>query len=114
MKRFDQTFKLYAYKNKDRCDLSVRVHDTLVMTFKLTHSEFKHLLDNAETPEGVELNSAAHNFWYVLKKRSVNAVRITVAVAGVDFNFRIAYNDWDQLKKDYDVQMTTEQAWDNK
>ncbi len=114
MKRFGETFKLYSYKNRDRCDLSIRVHDTLVLTFKLTHGEFKQLLDNADTVDGVQLNSQAGNFWYVLKKKSVNAIRITVAIAGVDFNFRIPYNDWEELKRDYAIQMTSEQPWDNK
>lgn len=112
MKLFADAFKLYAYKNRDRCDLSIKVHDSLVMTFKLTHKEFSQLLRNSH--EGAELNSAAGNFWFVLKKKSIDAVRITVAVAGVDFNFRISYTDWDLLKLDYEQQMLNPMPWDNK
>lgn len=110
MKPFSDTFKLYSYKNKDRCDLSIRVHDELVLTFKLTHEEFKSLLN--ATPEGIQLDSRAGNFWFVLKKNSINAVRITVAIAGVDFNFRISYTDWDLLKLTYEQQMSNTMPWD--
>lgn len=114
MKIFSDTFKLYAYKNKDRCDLSVRVHDELVITFKLTHSELTELLEKSSLPEGVSVNTKAGNFWYVTRKKSINAVRITAAIAGVDFNFRVSYTDWDQLKLTYEQQMSNPMPWDNK
>lgn len=114
MKLFSDVFKLYSYKNKDRCDLSIRVHDELVITFKLTHSEFSELLEKSSQPEGISVNTKAGNFWYVTKKKSIDAVRITVAIAGVDFNFRVSYNEWDQLKVTYEQQMAYPMPWDDK
>lgn len=114
MKRFSDTFKLYAYKNLDKCDLSIRIHDELVITFKLTHAELVQLLEKSSDPEGVSVNTKAGNFWYVTRKKSIDGVRITAAIAGVDFNFRVSYNDWDLLKSTYEQQMSNPMPWDNK
>lgn len=117
-KEFTTTFKLYAYKNKDRCDLSIKVNEGLVMTYKLTHDEIKQffneydIIDDATNKYGVQLTSKAGQYWFVMKKRHFNAVRITVGNNGVDFNFRVDIDDWLDLIKTYDRQMSTPQAWD--
>jgi len=117
-KEFSETFKLYAYKNKDRCDLSIRVNESLVMTYKLTHDELKQffneydIIDTSNNKYGVQLTSNAGQYWFVMKKRLINAVRITVSNNGVDFNFRVDINEWELLKATYERQMSTPQAWD--
>ncbi len=117
-KEFTTIFKLYAYKNKDRCDLSIKVNEGLVMTYKLTHDEIKQffneydIIDNAHDKYGVQLTSKAGQYWFVMLKKHFNAVRITVGNNGVDFNFRVDIDDWNSLIKTYDHQMSTPQAWD--
>lgn len=117
-KEFTQTFKLYAYKNKDRCDLSIRVSEGLVMTYKLTHAEIKQffneydIINDARNKYGVQLTSQAGQYWFVMLKKHFNAVRITVGNNGVDCNFRVDIDDWHGLIKTYDHQMSTPQAWD--
>ena len=117
-KEFSDTFKLYAYKNKDRCDLSIRVNEGLVLTYKLTHDEIKQffneydIIDSAKDKYGVQLTSKAGQYWFVMLKKHFNAVRITVGNNGVDFNFRVDIEDWNSLIKTYDHQMSTPQAWD--
>lgn len=117
-KEFTTTFKLYAYKNKDRCDLSIKVNEGLVMTYKLTHEEIKQffneydIIDSAKDKYGVQLTSKAGQYWFVMLKKHFNAVRITVGNNGVDFNFRVDIDDWNSLIKTYDHQMSTPQAWD--
>ena len=117
-KEFNQTFKLYAYKNKDKCDLSIRVSDSLVMTYKLTHTELKQffdeydIIDSVNDRYGVQLQSKAGPWWFVMLKRHFNAVRITVNTAGADFNFRVDIDDWLALINEYHKQMSTPQAWD--
>jgi hypothetical protein len=119
-KEFTETFKLYAYKNKDRCDLSIRVNEGLVMTYKLTHNELKQffdeydIIDLANDKYGIQLTSKAGQYWFVMKKKHFNAVRITVGSNGVDFNFRVDIIEWLDLINVYNVQMTTPQAWDDK
>ena len=119
-KEFTTTFKLYAYKNKDKCDLSIRVNEGLVMTFKLTHSELKQFFDEYDIIEpstnkyGVQLTTKAGQYWFVMKKRHFNAVRITVSNNGVDFNFRVDIDEWLDLIKTYNIQMSTPQEWDDK
>lgn len=119
-KEFTETFKLYAYKNKDRCDLSIRVNEGLVMTYKLTHDEIKQffngydIIDSANDKYGVQLSSKAGQYWFVMKKRHFNAVRITVGSNGVDFNFRVDIDVWLDLIRTYNIQMSTPQAWDDK
>jgi len=120
MRLFNTTFKLYAYKNKDRCDLSIKVNESLVMTYKLTHDEIKQFFNEYDIIEpitnkyGVQLTSNAGQYWFVMLKRYFNAVRITVSNNGVDFNHRIDINEWKELIKIYDHQMSTPQEWDNK
>lgn len=117
-KEFTTTFKLYAYKNKDRCDLSIRVNEGLVMTYKLTHAELKQFFDEydiivpAADKYGVQLTSQAGQYWFVMLKRHFNAVRITVSNNGIDFNHRVDIDEWLDLIRTYNVQMSTPQAWD--
>ena len=119
-KEFTSTFKLYAYKNKDKCDLSIKVNEGLVMTYKLTHDEIKQffneydIIDPANDKYGVQLTTRAGQYWFVMKKRHFNAVRITVSNNGVDFNFRIDIDEWLDLIRIYQVQMSTPQDWDDK
>jgi hypothetical protein len=117
-KEFSDTFKLYAYKNKDKCDLSIKVNEHLVMTYKLTHDEIKQffneydIIDPVNDKYGVQLTSQTGQYWFVMLKRHFNAVRITVGNNGVDFNFRVDIDDWKDLIKTYNQQMSTPQAWD--
>jgi hypothetical protein len=117
-KEFTTIFKLYAYKNKDRCDLSIKVNEGLVMTYKLSHDEIKQffneydIIDDAKNKYGVQLTSKAGQYWFVMLKRHFNAVRITVGNNGADFNFRVDIDDWKDLIKTYDHQMSSPQAWD--
>jgi len=119
-KEFSETFKLYAYKNSDRCDLSIMVTKSLVLTYKLTHEEIKHMFEEYDVIEpanerwGVQLKSKAGQYWFVMIKKHFNAVRITVGDRGMDFNFRVDIGDWKDLIKTYNEQMTTPQAWDDK
>lgn len=119
-KEFTETFKLYAYKNQDKCDLSIRVHEGLVMTFKLNHDEFKKLIteydinDPANNKYGAQFHSRAGQYWFVMKKKHFDAVRITVGLHGTDFNFRVNIDEWTDLNRIYHTQMSTPQPWDNK
>lgn len=120
MKLFNTTFKLYAYKNKDCCDLSIKVNEGLVMTYKLTHDEIKQFFNEYDIIEpstnkyGVQLTSKAGQYWFVMLKRHFNAVRITVSNNGVDFNHRVEIDEWQELIRTYNVQMSLPQLWDNK
>jgi hypothetical protein len=117
-KEFTTIFKLYAYKNKDRCDLSIKVNEGLVMTFKLTHAELKQffdeydIIDEENDKYGVQFKSEAGQFWFVMKKKYFNAVRITVGSNSIDFNFRVDIVEWKNLIETYNQQMSTPQAWD--
>lgn len=117
-KEFSETFKLYAYKNKDRCDLSIKVNENFVMTYKLTHDEIKQFFNEYDIIEpstdkyGVQLTTQAGQYWFVMLKRHFNAVRITVSNQGADFNFRVDIDDWKDLIRTYQIQMSTPQAWD--
>lgn len=119
-KEFTETFKLYAYKNKDRCDLSIKVNEGLVMTYKLTHDEIKQFfneydyIDPAIDKYGVQLTSQAGQYWFVMLKKHFNAVRITVSNHGADFNFRVDIDEWLELIRTYNVQMALPQLWDEK
>ena len=120
MKLFNTTFKLYAYKNNNRCDLSIKVNESLVMTYKLTHEEIKQFFNEYDIIEpstnkyGVQLTSTAGQYWFVMLKKHFNAVRITVGNNGVDFNHRVEIADWLALIQAYHYQMSTPQPWDDK
>jgi hypothetical protein len=120
MRLFNTTFKLYAYKNKDRCDLSIKVNESLVMTYKLTHDEIKQFFNEYDIIEpitnkyGVQLTSNAGQYWFVMLKKHFDAVRITVSNNGADFNHRVEIADWLALIQTYNYQMSNPQEWDNK
>jgi len=120
MKQFSDIFKLYAYKQHDRCDVSIMVSETLVMTFRLTHNEIKRLfneyqyIDPVTHDHGVRFKSENGPHWFAMDKKHLKAIRITIGHHGADFNFRVSYNDWQGLADEYYRQMSTEQDWDNK
>lgn len=120
MKKFQDQFKLYAYKNRDRCDISIMVSDTLVMTYRLTHDEIQklfneyHIFDKDTEEHGVRFKSQAGPHWFAMIKKNFQAIRITIGNNGCDFNFRVSYADWDLLKLTYEQQMSTPQSWDDK
>lgn len=120
MKLFTEVFKLYAYKNKDRCDLSIKVNDAFVLTFRLTHNELRRILteyainDPANDQYGVQFSSQAGQYWFVMEKKHFQAVRISIGSHGVDYNFRVNYTNWESLKQDYDFQMSNAMPWDDK
>lgn len=110
MKIFSDIFKLYAYKNRDKCDLSIRLTDQTVLTFKLTHSEFKKILNSRISSN--EFSTDQGQYWFICNKNKFECIRITVSFAGLDFNFRVNYNDFDELQKEYARQMSSPQYWD--
>lgn len=120
MKFFADTFKLYAYKNRDRCDLSIKVNDVTALTFKLTHDEIRRLFeeysvhDPANNQYGVQFTSKSGQHWFVMDKRHFQVIRITIGNQGVDFNFRVSYNNWNLLKLTYEQQMSNPMPWDEK
>ena len=120
MTLFTSTFKLYAYKQYDRCDLSIMVNEYLVLTFRLTHSELTMLLNDytqknlAENKFGAELKSLAGQNWFVMYKGNLNIVRLTVGANGVDYNFRVPHSEWELLKLTYEQQMLHPMEWDSK
>lgn len=118
MKPFTDTFKLCAYKNRDQCDLSIRLNDSTVMTFKLTHEEFRKITTEYTTNDpsnnlyGVQFSSRADQFWSAMNKQDAQSVDIKIGNQGIDFNFRVSYNDWDLLKVEYRNQMSNIMPWD--
>jgi len=78
------------------------------MTFRLTHEELTSMFNN----ESIQFQSKNGQFWFVMRKRSIDGVRITVGNHGVDFNFRVNYTDWDDLKNEYHRQMNNTMSWD--
>jgi len=110
MKTFDDTFKLYAYKDLDRCDLSIRSSDNLVFTFRLTHSELKNMLNHDQA----EFHTMTGLYFFYLHKKKINTIRLTVGVNGIDLNFRISVDDWQWLKDEYMRQLTNIMPWDDK
>lgn len=120
MKLFSDTFRLYAYKSSDRCDISIRSSDTMVYTFRLTHSEIQKIFAEYnrkiinENVYGVHIDSRSGPHWFVMNKEHFGAVRITVSVQGFDLNFRVDPMDWQNLITEYHRQMSTIQPWDNK
>lgn len=117
-KEFEKTFKLYAYKDKDRCDLSIKVSSGLVMTYKLTHAELTKffneydIIDLKNDKCGVQLQTQDGPWWFVMHKKHFNAVRITINTSGVDFNFRVDIDDWVNLIEEYEIQMCNPMPWD--
>lgn len=107
---FPRKFKLYTYKQHDRCDLSIRVNECFVTTFRLTRSELESIFSDYATRDsesnryGVQFTSQAGQHWFVMNKRNRECVRVTVGNKGVDYNFRISYSDWDWLIQEYDRQ----------
>lgn len=118
MKLFSDTFKLCVYKNRDQCDLSIRLNESTVMTFKLTHNEFRKIITEYTTNDpingcyGVQFTSQAGQYWFVMNKQSAYAIDMRIGNQGVDFNFRASYNDWDLLKFEYKNQISNIMPWD--
>jgi hypothetical protein len=110
MKLFQTQFKLYSYKNKDKCDLSIKVSDEFVLTFKLTHHELKSVLSCKNT--AVSFDSKAGQYWLAMDKAKFQCIRLTISNQGMEFNFRVRYEDFDCLRSEYENQQSSPQSWD--
>lgn len=113
MKPFDQSFKLYAYKKYDICDISLRVNDNFVLTYRLTHDEIKQIFEGAYTKPGINIKLSCGIKWYCVVKRNINGVRFTINTHGGNFNLRYPIEDFESLISDYNFQMLNTVEWDN-
>jgi hypothetical protein len=113
MKPFNEYFKLYAYKKYDINDLSFRVNDNFVLTYRLTHDEIKQMFDGANTKDGINLQLKCGVKMYVVIKRNISAVRFTINTHGGNFNLRFTIEDFEKLISDYNFQMENRVKWDD-
>ena len=113
MKFFNEYFKLYAYKKYDINDLSLRVNDNFVLTYRLTHDEIKQMFEGAYTREGINLHLKCGVKLYVVIKRNISAVRFTINTHGGNINLRFAIDEFEKLITDYNFQMENRVKWDD-
>lgn len=113
MKGFDTNFKIYAYKKYDIVDISFKVNEALVLTYRFTHENINDLFKGAFTKEGVNIKLNSGVKVYSVIKQRLDAVRITIFTNGTGFNLRYPINDFENLIKEYNQQMITDTPWDN-
>ena len=54
MLEFSSNLKMYLFKDKDRVSFSIKVSDNMVSEYYFTITEFEHLLENWNKPEGLD------------------------------------------------------------
>jgi len=114
MQPFTKVFKLYAYKKYDICDLSIRITDNFVLTYRLTHDEIKSLFSGAREKSGIRIKiSSTGAYIYAVVKNNIQALRLTISANHCNFNVRTEILDFENLKEDYNFQMANPVAWDD-
>lgn len=113
MKTFNEDLKLYAYKKYDINDLSLRVNDNFVLTYRLTHDEIKQIFAGANTKEGINLQLKCGIKMYVVIKRNISAVRFTINTHGGNFNLRFTLSAFENLISNYNFQIENAVKWDD-
>jgi len=113
MKPFNETFKLYAYKKYDICDLTLRVTDTFALTYRLTHDELRQIFTGAYDKPGVNVRLASGGKFYVVVKKSIDGVRFTITTHAGNFNLRYTIPDFESLIEDYNYQIENAVEWDD-
>ena len=113
MKTFDKSFKLYAYKKYDICDISLKVNDNFVLTYRWTHEEIKKIFEGAYTKPGINVQLECGTKMYAVVKTKFDAVRFTINTHGGNFNLRFPIIDFEELQKDYTFQMNNSVNWDD-
>ena len=100
MKSFSEIFKLY--KNNNVIDLSIKLTDTTVLTFKINNTDLLYLTSASETDpiKEVEVNSNLKFLFHYKKK--FQCVRVTVFLDYIAYNFRISFKDYISLKERID------------
>jgi hypothetical protein len=112
MKAFDQAFKLYAYKKYDICDISFRVTDTFVLTYRFSHDEMKQLFSGAYEKPGINIKLDCGIKIYAVVKKNIDALRLTINTHGGNINLRYEIKDFVALVDDYNFQMANPVKWD--
>jgi hypothetical protein len=99
MKLFSEIFKLY--KTDNIIDLSIKVTDTTVLTFKIADTDLMHLMLASEQDpiKEVEVNNNLKFLFHYKKK--FQCVRITVFLDYVAYNLRISFKDYASLKESF-------------
>jgi len=110
---FFNSFKLYAYKKYDINDLSLKVNDNFVLTYRLTHQELKDIFAGAYEKPGINIKLECGVKLYCVVKFKLNAVRFTINTHGGNLNLRYHVDDFEKLKKDYEFQMNNAVEWDD-
>ena len=97
MKLFSEIFKLY--KNNSIVDLSIKLTDTTVLTFKINDADLIYLTSASETDpvKEVEVNKNLKFLFHYKKK--FQCIRITIFLDYVAYNFRISFKDYASLKE---------------
>jgi hypothetical protein len=113
MKPFSEAFKLYAYKNYNICDLTLRVTDTFAITYRLTHDELRQIFTGAYTQPGINVRLETGGKFYVVVKERIAAVRFTITTHAGNFNLRYTIPDFENLIADYNNQMNSPVEWDD-
>jgi hypothetical protein len=114
MKIFDKSFKLYAYKHHDYNDLSFRVNDNFVLTYRLTHQEITNIFSGAFLQQGINLELSSRVKIYCVVKNNISVVRFTISTHGGNFNLRYSIIDFKNLIEEYNFQMSNKVKWDDK
>lgn len=113
MKLFSSPFKLYAYKKYDINDISLRINNNFVLTYRWTHDEIKQIFEGAYSKPGINIKLQCGVNMYVVVKKSIEAVRFTINTHGGNFNLRFTIPDFEALQQDYNFQMNNAVAWDD-
>ena len=101
MQEFDNTLKLYFFRDKNLASFSIRTSRTHVLTFYIDGEGFERILGHAADPNGVE--TGAH---FVQRKRQY--LRWSFSHGnGMQENLRISLGQWDQLVADFRTQQAT-------
>ena len=120
MLEFTKPLKIYLFKNTNEISLGILVSSNCVNTYTLKVSEFEQILESWNKKGGCQLQTDDAS-WHIQHKTSgprpesapTSYVRIAIYFKNQAFHYRVSYNDFYEMTKDYFYQKHNTMYWDN-
>lgn len=119
--KFKQNLKLYLFKDRNWCDLSIRVSDSYVVTYHFSEEVLQNILArwrdphggfDEKTEPGTKITVQHKTLTPRPERAETSYIRWSVWKNGVTHNHRLEYSDMEYLEREYFYQRNNTMHWD--
>ena len=111
---FNETFKLFVFKDEDEVSISLRLSDSCCKSFNLPLSDFQYIIDNwKEGVSGYDIDGS--RWWWEYRDcgpRPECHPAHYVAISTNGWNWRCTVDEMEILTQQFNHQLVNKNHWD--